>query len=105
MVDVGERKITQGRSQGGSCSLSFRMRPCSGSWSQNIPKGNVFEAASPGGHPRSKKDFRLDSLLYPIQPTEIKIDSRRIPRESNLHFLSSQNPGSHRGRDGGAGLR
>ena len=88
MVDVGEKEITQ-REARAEAVIVLSHETLQRILDQNIPKGNVFEAARLAGILAAKKTSDLIPLCHPIQPTEIKIDFSAHP-EKNQIFIFSQ---------------
>jgi cyclic pyranopterin phosphate synthase len=87
MVDVGEKEVTQ-REARAEATIVLSRETLQRILDQNIPKGNVFEAARLAGILAAKKTSDLIPLCHPLQPTEIKIDFSAHPEQSRITVFS-----------------
>jgi len=87
MVDVGEKAVTQ-REARAEASIVLSRETLQRILDQNMPKGNVFEAARLAGILAAKKTSDLIPLCHPLQPTEIRIDFSAHPEQNQITISS-----------------
>jgi cyclic pyranopterin monophosphate synthase len=88
MVDVSEKEVTA-REARAEATILLSRETLQRILDQNIPKGNVFEAARLAGILAAKRTAELIPLCHSIQLTEIKIDFATGPDGSQI-AISSQ---------------